>query len=481
MIDGLFDEAINWFAEAATAAKLGDAANSSNLTQKAEDLWKHAQKSEAAARIAARLEMAKSEPGISINPDDLDADPWVINSLNGTIDLKTGVLRPHNRVDLITKLAPARYVPDAHFELWDRFLSEAIPDAGTRDYTQRCAGATIAGNAKDDLLIIINGEGGTGQGTFLNSFQATLGDYSAAADLETFTTKRDPHGPQPDLARLQGKRMVAVSEPGTGDTVTPLKRATGGDPITTRSHHQESFEYIPQFTIWVITNQRPIVPHDDSGIWRRLREIPFSAKFEHVDTSIRTTLTNPNIAGEAILAWAVQGCLNWQRDGVGDLPQQVIEATAAYREAMDPLLDWIEDNVEYDPVHWVPFKESFSDYQAWAKENGLRRPLGRKTFGQRLGDKYAPTKGTAGARGNTGLTLKNGDSGISQMPLTPDLVVDNQNGLHIEENLETKCHEMPFQAQSVRGISENPDADVNATGHQMPPDHRFVWDGGDDE
>jgi len=467
VVNALFPEASELFAQAGAAAIAGDR-KSEKLLEQAENLFKHAQRSEGAARIAALLEMAKSEPGISVQPKELDADPWVLNSQNGTIDLKTGTLLPHSKSDLLTKITPSAYNPNARFELWDRFLAEVIPVPETRKYTQSCVGATTAGVADDDLLLVVHGEGGTGKGTFLNSIQSALGPYAASAELSTFTVRRDASAPQPDLARLQGKRLCAVSEPTTGETLSLLKRATGGDPISTRSHHQETFEYIPQFTMWVITNERPRVPHDDTGVWRRLKEIPFTTKFNNVDTSIRATLTNPQISGEAILAWAVEGCLNWQREGLGDLPQQVRDATAAYRDEMDALLDWIEENVENDSLHWVPFKESWDDYQAWAKGNGLRRPLGRKTFGQRLGEKYTPKKGTGGARGNIGLALRRGDSGISEMPLTPEGVGLSENSPHMEENLETKCHEMPLQAQSERGISVNEGPGRNATNSEMP-------------
>ena len=482
VIDSLFDEANSLKLEASAANKEGNGNERDRLAQKADGLWAHAKKSEGAARIAAMLEMAKSEPGVAIDPDELDADPWVMNCKNGTVDLKTGKLRPHNRDDLLTKKLPVSFIEDARLDLWDRFLVEAIPDEGTRHFVQLCVGATIAGVAVDDLLLILHGPGGTGKGTFLNAVQKTLGEYAASADMSSFTTKRDASAPQPDLARLQGRRMVAVSEPNTGDSVTLLKRATGGDPITTRSHHQESFEFTPQFTLWVISNDRPRVPHDDSGVWRRLREIPFTTKFAQVDTAIRTALTNPAVAGEAILAWAVKGCLEWQRDGVGRLPQQVVDATAEYRKDMDPLADWIEDNVDKQTNMWTAFKSSFADYQAWAKENGIRKALGRNSFGHDLAEKFTSRKGGQGSRGNSGLALNSGLGGISQMPLTTDVPVDSQNESHMEENQETKCHQMPPEVQITPGVEMPPESDGNATSvDQMPPAHRFAWEGSTDE
>ena len=469
VIDALFPEAEALFAKASVAAAAGEHEKASKLLTESQRLFKHAQRSEGAARIAALLDMARSEPGVPVRPQDLDSDPWSLNCGNGTISLKTGLLRPHRRADLLTMICPVDYEPDARLDLWDRFLTEAIPDEETREYTQRYAGATAAGLAINDLLIVLHGPGGSAKSTFLNSLQAALGEYAAAADLATFTNKKDPHAPAPDLARLQGKRMVAVSEPGPGDTMSLLKRASGGDPITTRSHHQETFEYIPQFTIWIVTNERPRVPHDDSGIWRRLREIPFLSKFAKVDTSIRTRLTDPNISGTAILSWIVQGCLNWQRDGVGELPKQILNATKEYRDEMDPLADWIEDRVEIEVNHWVPFIELWTDYQGWAKENGIRRPLGRKTFSQHLGEKFSPIKGSGGVRGNNNLALKRGDSGISQMPLTPDPEGLSEISPYTEEKPPTKCHEMPLQAQTERGDEMPLTINPNATNSDEMP------------
>lgn len=226
--------------------------------------------------------------------------------------------------------------------------------------------------------------------------QSALGDHAAAADLATFTNKKDPHAPAPDLARLQGKRLVAVSEPGPGD------------PITTRSHYQESFEYLPQFTIWIVTNERPKVPHDDSGIWRRLREIPFSSEFAKVDTSIRPTLTDPKIAGPAILTWIVEGCLKWQNDGLGEVPQQVSGATSAYKAEMDGLAEFIEDNisvpngVEFES--WVTFKDISARYLGWTKEFNIK-PLGSKNFAIAFNKKFGQSKKGKTVKGYKGIVL----------------------------------------------------------------------------
>jgi putative DNA primase/helicase len=440
------------FATATAAATRGDEITQSNAKKKADALYAWGLRSEAAARISAAIDLARSEPNIPVTPDMLDVNPWLLNVQNGTIDLKTGQLRPHRREDMLTKLAPVNFAPDARLPLWERFLSEAIPVLDTLAYVQRCVGATVVGKAINDLLLIVFGPGGTGKGTFLNSLLKALGDYGAAADLSTFTTSRDAHAPQPDLARLRGRRMVAISEVNEGGALAILKRATGGDVIVTRSHHQESFEFIAQFTLWIITDRRPHVPDDDTGAWRRIREIPFTVKFAKPDESIRETLTDPNIAGPAILAWAVRGCLAWQQEGVGDLPEQVIRATEAYRLDMDPLQEWLEDCCLTGETFWSPFAVLWKSYRTWATDNRVLYPLGRKGFSQRLENRFAREK--HGDRGFAGLGLKTGaqiQADTSEVSARHEGSGFSHSDSLMWEKPENKCPQVSAQLETVAG------------------------------
>ncbi|MBI4282469.1 MAG: hypothetical protein HY672_03155 [Chloroflexi bacterium] len=470
----LYQEALAAYAASTEAAAKGDKTAQAKHHQHGDALFKWAEKSEATARLEAAITLVKSEPGIPVVPSQLDADPWVLNVLNGIVDLRTGSLIPHDRARLITKLAPVAYDPHATLELWDRFLSEALPDEDTRAYVQRCVGATIVGKADDDLLLVCHGQGGTGKGTFLNAIQRALGDYAAAADLSTFSTfrtARDAHGPQPDLARLQGKRMVAISEVDTGGTVALLKRATGGDPIVTRSHHQESFEFIPQFTLWIIANERLRVPDNDSGIWRRLREVPFRTVFAKPDLHIRPTLATPSIAGPAVLAWAVAGCLAWQQGGLGNLPQQVVEATADYQADMNPLAEWIEDKGLEITGWWTPFKALWDSYSAWAKDSRVKYPLGRKTFAQRLQARFQEERRSHdGGRGYHGLALILGTGDISEMSRKATLPIEFQIQSSYRENIEVNVPKCPPVANSYLAPNVPADTTPNVPeNHEMSP------------
>lgn len=449
----MYREASNLYSQAAEAKF--DELKSAKLEEHAAALWSHARRSEQAPRIAAMIGLARSESGIPVAPDALDADQWALNCSSGIIDLRTGILTPHRREALLTKMAPVNFSLDARLPLWERFLSEVLPVEDTRAYVQRCIGATIGGKAINDLLLVCYGEGGTGKSTFLNAILKTLGDYGAAADLGTFTTPRDAHGPQPDLARLKGRRMVAISEVDQGGALAVLKRVSGGDVIVTRSHHQECFEFAAQFTIWIITNQRPRVPDDDSGAWRRIREIPFTVRFPKPDVSIRDTLTDPGVAGAAILTWMVQGCLAWQKDGIGEIPPQVQQATTAYREEMDPLAPFLDDCLMPVEGVFTYCAQIWASYLQWAKMQGIKHPLGRKSFGQRLAKRYKAEhreKGTA----FLGVELRQvhamtfpqiwaDTSEVSGKAEVPGYFLEES---HMREKPETKCQQVSAQIRN---------------------------------
>ena len=185
-----------------------------------------------------------------------------------------------------------------------------------------------------------------------------------------------------------------------------LKRVSGGDTVQARFLHGNTFEFTPQFSLWIVGNERPHVSDLDSGAWRRIREIPFVARFAKPDPTVRQKLRNPKIAGPAVLAWMVAGSLAWQSEGLGDVPTAIADATREYREDMNPLSEWMEERTAQID-EWTAFKALFTDYKSWAESAGVRRPLGTKTFSNRLGEYFAPERqGHAGERGFRGIALR---------------------------------------------------------------------------
>ncbi|MBI4200725.1 MAG: hypothetical protein HY531_00370 [Chloroflexi bacterium] len=252
----------------------------------------------------------------------------------------------------------------------------------------------------------MHGQGGTGKSTFREALSATLGDYAGVADLKTFTTADSPHSASPDLARLRGLRMVVVGEVTSAPvgSLSLLKQITGGDKVQARFLWGQPFEFLPTFTLWLVGNQRPCVSDSDSGIWRRMREIPFLTRFPQPDPTVRTILKNDPKARTAILNWATEGCKNWQQYGLGRLPNEVEKATADYKADTDPLREWLDDNTHDDLEAWASTAAMYLDYLGWARDSGVRRPLRRETFGKRLSEWYTPERCHMG-RGFAGIAL----------------------------------------------------------------------------
>lgn len=351
-----------------------------------EALAEHALQSQAAPRINAMIRLARSEPGVAVSPDELDADPWALNVLNGTVDLRAGELRAHRREDLITKIANVEYRPDARSDLWERFLERAIPDEELRRYAQRIAGYTLAGVANEDVFFIVYGPPRTGKGTFQDALASCLGEYAFAAELDLLAERDRPGGPRPELVRLRGARMVSIYEASQRLRLSAslVKSLAGSDPIAVRDLYAKPITFRPQCAIWLASNYRPAVPDDDDALWERTRELPFR---EHIpederDPDLRSRLRTEARHREAVLAWAVEGCLLWQREGLGR-PEVVRKATSEFRREMDPLGGFFEECCIFEAGRWTVTGELRSEYEKWAGENGERVLSGRE-FAKRL-------------------------------------------------------------------------------------------------
>jgi len=302
-------------------------------------------KSEGAERLRAMLFLAQSEPGIPVRPDELDRDPYLLNCPNGTLELRSGHLRPHRREDLLTKMTAAPYNPEARHPVFDRFLAEALPDDGARAYAQRFAGYCLTGATREEVFVFALGPAGGGKSTFIEALRRTWGDYAVSADFSTFLAARPSDGPREDVARLAGARLVtSVETRDTGALAAGIvKLLTGGDTVVGRRLYEQSFEFVPQFKLLLGANDRPRAAATDEGLWRRLRELPFPTARPSAadrDDTIKATLTDPAQAGPAILAWAADGCAAWFTDGLGE-PPVVTQATEAYRRSQDDVTTFV--------------------------------------------------------------------------------------------------------------------------------------------
>jgi len=380
-------------------------------------LAKHALRSEAEARIKAMVSLAESEPGVSVRPDDLDRDPWLMTVGNGTLNLQTGELQTHDRTDLITKLAPVRYDESATCPTWLAFLDRVLAGKSDLiDFVQRAIGYSLTGRTVERVAFILHGVGRNGKSTLLETVSDAVGDYGIRTPTETLLARREA-GIGNDVAQLKGMRYVFASEADEGRRLdeAKVKDLTGGDTVSARFLYSEAFTFRPEFKLWLGTNHKPVVRGTDEAIWDRLKLIPFEVRIpEHEqDKTLRDKL---KAESPGLLAWAVQGCLSWQRDGLG-APRAVEAATAAYRTEQDVFGAFLDDACLLKPELTVTAKDLYSAYQRWCEESG-EKPMSQKAIGQRLTERgLEQIRLTGGTRAWRGVALLLSDQPTArQMP-----------------------------------------------------------------
>jgi putative DNA primase/helicase len=385
--------------DAADAASDDDAARLANF----------AIVSQHGARIEAMVALAASDPRLVCRAQDLDRHPWILNVTNGTLDLRTGRIKKHDPANLLTKLAPVAYDPEAKSQRWEAFLSRVIPDPDVRAFAQRAVGYSLTGITAEEKMFLPHGPTATGKSTFIEAVKATLGDYAATADFESFLRRPPTGGPRNDIATLAGRRLVLSIEVEEGRHLAEalVKTLTGGDTVTARRLYQESFEFVPAFKLWLVANAAPRVHDDDDAIWRRIVRIPFTVTIPEADRdpAVKATLRDPATSGAAILAWGVRGCLDWQAHGLG-VPAAVRDATAIYRAEQDPLTDFLDECCVLAATGSVNVTALLTEYLAWCEANGERHPLGRTALKRRLESRGLTQEHLRAGRVWTGISLR---------------------------------------------------------------------------
>jgi putative DNA primase/helicase len=351
-----------------------------------EAIEKHARKSENAGAITNMLAQAKL-PRVCISARQLDADPCVLNCLSGTIDLKTGEERPHQREDLITKLCSVEYDPNARCDRFLSFLRRIMDNReGLIDYLQRAFGYALTGIVTEKAVICLFGQGDNGKTTLLELFRYILGDYSTQVLIETLMTKQqDSNANLADLADLRGARFVTTSEAEEGQRLSEgrLKYLTGMGEIKTCRKYENHIAFPPTHKLFMDANHRPIVRGTDKAIWGRLKPVGFTVTIPAQEKD-KVLLDKLKQEAAGILTWAVWGCLDWQRNGLGD-PPEVQQETIRWKEENDPLKEFIEDTCEVGEEQFVKVKDLWKAYESWVEENGEKRHmLPRNKFIDRL-------------------------------------------------------------------------------------------------
>lgn len=314
------------------------------------------------------LAAASVVPSMIVNNSQLDHEPMALNCLNGTLDLTTGRLRQHTPEDFITRLVDINYDQGAQCPEFLKFLAKVLDGKQDLiDYLQRFVGYCLTGKTTEQVLLFLYGTGANGKTTLANTIEKLLGDFSTTADRALLMHRDNTKGSN-DLAGLKGARLVKVSELNDGERLdeAAVKTMTGGDKVSCRFLYGEYFDYLPAFKILLLGNYKPKVRGRDNGIWRRIHLLPFNVTIppEERDPELMAKL-QAELPG--VLAWAVRGCIEWQRGGLKP-PPEVREEIEAYRKAEDIFSQWVQEHCITGEGHRATASsllESFKVFSGW--------------------------------------------------------------------------------------------------------------------
>jgi len=305
----------------------------------------------------------------------------------------------HDADALLTKLAVAPYHPEAQCPTFDAFLWRIMGEnQDLINFVQRAAGYNLTGDTGEQCFFLCYGRGSNGKSTLLDTLRALVGDYGKQTDFSTFLQKRSDTI-RNDLAALAGVRFACAIEAGEGQRLaeTIIKQLTGGDSVSARFLHREFFEFKPAFKAWLAANHTPEIRGTDHAMWRRVRLIPFTVTIpdEEIDKGLGERLLLEELPG--ILAWAVRGCMEWQRLGGLGEPAAVLAATGEYREEMDVIAGFLSDCCMVGDGYRVGASDLYAAYKVWAEGDG-DKPLSNTKFGRRLTERGIQKERTTGGR-----------------------------------------------------------------------------------
>jgi putative DNA primase/helicase len=320
--------------------------------------------SESANRIDAMLRLVRAEPRIPIIPGALDFNPWLFNCPNGTIDLKTGQLKDHERADLITRMSPIEFEPAAECPLWEQTIGRIFAgDETLIGFVQRLFGIALTGDCSEQILPIFFGEGGNGKSTILGIILEMMGpDYAIVAPPGLLFGSGNGKHPT-DKASLFGMRLVVDFESAESAHLNEavVKQLTGSDRISARRMREDFWTFLPTHKLILCTNNQPQVAEAKNAIWRRLKLVPFTVEIpeaeQQTDLPKRLALELPGI-----LAWCVRGCVDWVQYGL-KTPDTVKEATAEYRAEEDSLGNFIIEECLTGPTYRVKSSKLYEHFR----------------------------------------------------------------------------------------------------------------------
>ena len=345
-----------------------------------------------ARTVAAVERLARSDPRHARSADAFDADPWLLNTPAGVVDLHNGRMRRHSPLDLFTKVTAV--APGGECPQFLQFLSEITQrKQDVINYIQRFIGYTLTGQISEHAFIFLYGPGKNGKSVLLNTVAYILGDYAQTAMADVFTVNRGGEGHASRLATLRGARMVAVSETEEGRpwAEARIKAWTGGDKVSANFMHGNPFEFAPVCKLWFSGNHKPPLRNPDAAMRRRLHLLPLSFIPPKPDLALTETL---QAEAGGILAWAIRGCLEWQEMGLAP-PSVVATATDEYFADQNAIEMWLGERCKQLPNAELGARALFKDWRSFAEARG-DDPRSEKWFSAELEKQFVKERKTSG-------------------------------------------------------------------------------------
>lgn len=358
----------------------------------------------ASSRTVAGVEkLARADRRVAGTTDQWDAESWSLNTPDGLINLRGGKTVKHDPLAYCRKITAVG--PRGDCPRWLAFIERITAgDESYARYLQRVAGYCLTGETTEHALFFGYGTGANGKSVFISTLAGILASYHRTAPIETFTASQNDHHPT-EIANLHGARLVTATETEEGRrwAESRIKSLTGGDKISARYMRQDFFEFQPAFKLFAIGNHQPGLRSVDESIRRRFHLIPFAVTIppEERDSNLAEKLRDE---WPGILAWMLEGCLEWQQIGLAP-PPVVITATAAYLDGEDALSAWIDERCEYDANCWEPLAALFGSWTDWCAASGEFAGSNRRFANNLESRGFAPFRKTSG-RGFRGLRVK---------------------------------------------------------------------------
>lgn len=374
------------------------------------DSWNRwIKKSQTLGHIQDVIKLASTHPTLHIGQQELDSHPFYLNCLNGTINLETNTLQPHNRKDYLTRYIPVEYHAEQQCPFFLEFLHTVMNDnEDVIEYIQRAVGYSLTGIHSEEVLFFLYGTGKNGKTTFMNVIASLFGVYQQRIGINSILQSNSERV-KTEFAQLPGVRIVHTSEIPENKKLDEslVKDLTGGDPIRTRFLYKEWFEFKPVFKLWMFGNHKPIITGNDEGIWRRIKLIPFTVEIpaaKRISRRILEAKLHRELSG--ILNWAIEGCLKWQQEGLIE-PAIITQSTQEYRNEMSVLSLFVNDNCELVSTAHMELNALYELYKQWCKDSNSLS-LGKHIFAKKIVETFPQLIKQKGARNVTVI------SGISE-------------------------------------------------------------------